>query len=681
MILATLALVNLAEAFSGAGSGTESDPYIITNINQLQEMNNDLDAWYELRNDIDASDTINWNGGEGFVPIGNETDIFTGNFDGKNLRIIDLFINQSEGNYSDIIYKGLFGLVSTSEIKNVGLINVYVSGFYYVGGLIGSQLSEGTITNSYATGNVSGISFVGGLIGDIRGTITNSYFEGNITGIETVGGLIGYISMGTFINNSYAKANIVGGFFSGGLIGFAEGTTITNSYFEGNVSGTVEVGGLIGNSGLTTVTNSYTAANVSGGSKVGGLTGRNYGGTITDSYFEGNINGDSYVGGLIGENNATVTNCYATASINGSSNVGGLIARNWEGTITNSYWDKERAETNISDGGEGKTIAEMQTKSTFTNAGWDFVNIWTIHEGMDYPRFIWQAEPVPDSDGDGIPDDQDVFPNDPSEWTDNDSDGVGDNADPDDDNDGLSDIDEATVGTDPLNPDSDGDGVNDGGDACPNDPSEWADNDGDGVGDNADLDDDNDGLSDIDEVGFGTDPFNPDCDGDSLLDGTEVEMAEGSGCPDPLNPDSDSDTILDGAEVNEGTNPCNVDSDGDEIPDNIDPYPLSPEGTESYIEAELRDIAYNVQNFELDVFTGPNNNANKGRQGALSNRFNAAANAVAEAQVEEAIDVLNSLLDRIDSIDVPKDWIADSLEKEYLVFSVFDMMDLLEYLM
>lgn len=57
-----------------------------------------------------------------------------------------------------------------------------------------------------------------------------------------------------------------------------------------------------------------------------------------------------------------------------------------------------------------------------------------------------------DTDGDGVPDKKDIFPNDSDEWEDSDSDGVGDN-----------------------------------GDVFPNDASETADTDGDGIGDNGDL--------------------------------------------------------------------------------------------------------------------------------------------------------------------------------------------------
>jgi uncharacterized delta-60 repeat protein len=90
-----------------------------------------------------------------------------------------------------------------------------------------------------------------------------------------------------------------------------------------------------------------------------------------------------------------------------------------------------------------------------------------------------------DTDGDGYPDDQDAFPNDPDEWWDTDEDGVGDNSD-----------------------------------VFPDDPAEWADTDGDGIGDNADLDDDGDGMPDTFEIKNGFDPLDAsDADGDADGDG------------------------------------------------------------------------------------------------------------------------------------------------------------------
>ena len=78
-----------------------------------------------------------------------------------------------------------------------------------------------------------------------------------------------------------------------------------------------------------------------------------------------------------------------------------------------------------------------------------------------------------DTDGDGYPDIIDAFLDDPNEWIDTDGDEIGNNADPDDDNDGISDIDELAIGTDPLLEDTDEDGYDDGIDEYPLDSTKW----------------------------------------------------------------------------------------------------------------------------------------------------------------------------------------------------------------
>ena len=75
-------------AFSGDGEGTSENPFQVTNCEQLQEMRDNLFASYILMNDIDCSDTINWNGGNGFEPIGsNFVTTFSGEFNGNNHKI------------------------------------------------------------------------------------------------------------------------------------------------------------------------------------------------------------------------------------------------------------------------------------------------------------------------------------------------------------------------------------------------------------------------------------------------------------------------------------------------------------------------------------------------------------------------------------------------------------------
>ena len=93
----------------------------------------------------------------------------------------------------------------------------------------------------------------------------------------------------------------------------------------------------------------------------------------------------------------------------------------------------------------------------------------------------------PDDDNDGWLDDEDIFPHNPTEWSDIDNDGTGDNQDLDDDNDMLTDISEIENGTDPNNSDTDSDGYSDKDDIFPLDAKDWLDSDDDGVGDNTDT--------------------------------------------------------------------------------------------------------------------------------------------------------------------------------------------------
>jgi hypothetical protein len=138
-----------------------------------------------------------------------------------------------------------------------------------------------------------------------------------------------------------------------------------------------------------------------------------------------------------------------------------------------------------------------------------------INIGIGYWTIKLKKNPPSDSDGDGINDNVDQFPNDPSEILDTDNDGVGDNADAfpndssesvDSDNDGVGDNADAFPNDSFESIDSDNDGVGNNADAFPNDATETNDSDGDGIGDNADAfpydadhssDSDEDGIADI----------------------------------------------------------------------------------------------------------------------------------------------------------------------------------------
>ncbi len=146
-----------------------------------------LDKKYFQIDDIDLNITP-YNTLEGWVPIGTDTDKFTGVFDGNNMLISNLKINR------DILYIGLFGHVyDDAELRNINLHDVNIKGHSRVGALAGQISSSSIIKSCSVSGSVEGTgSWVGGLVGYNAGTITNSYATGSVKGSYNVGGLAGY---------------------------------------------------------------------------------------------------------------------------------------------------------------------------------------------------------------------------------------------------------------------------------------------------------------------------------------------------------------------------------------------------------------------------------------------------------------------------------------------------------
>jgi hypothetical protein len=206
------------------GTGTSTDPYIITTQTDLYNIRNNLSAYYELANDITLTA---YQTGLGWLPIGVSSPYFTGQLDGKGHKISNLFINRTSA------YCGLFGVLHiNAAVKNVSLLNCnitttgsYVGGLVgytydtdidncyttgsirgnnYVGGLIGNGSTDSHINNCYTTCNINGANYVGGLIGGIIHTLTDSYSTGTVTATgSSKGGLIGYQSVGAIITNSF----------------------------------------------------------------------------------------------------------------------------------------------------------------------------------------------------------------------------------------------------------------------------------------------------------------------------------------------------------------------------------------------------------------------------------------------------------------------------------------------
>ncbi len=377
-------------------------PKEIWTLNDLHHVRQNLNGNFILMADIDASDTATWNGGEGWQPIGTNAARFNGVFDGQGHTISHLFIDRPL-----ISGAGLFAHTSaTSEIKNVVLIGADVSCSNWAGALVG--WNRGFISESYANGEVNGVIAIGGLVGRNTGTISESQFSGSVRSSQNyAGGLVGanvgiiseshaagYVNVRSHgagglvgvndggIINSHSINDVSGSYRVGGLVGENYGNII-ESYANGDVSGTTEVGGLIGYNNRW-LTKSYATGDVSGNDRVGGLVGWNNLYVISESYANGDVSGNDQVGGLVGWNRGFIIESYSNGDVNGNDRVGGLVGWNYQGTVRDSFWDTESSGKEDSEGGLGKTTAEMKKQSTFLN--WDFHGVWLMHEGVTYPQ-------------------------------------------------------------------------------------------------------------------------------------------------------------------------------------------------------------------------------------------------------------------------------------------------------
>ncbi len=235
---------------------------------------------YELTGDLDFLDSSSyrdmhnlankdvWTNGQGWPPIGNETQPFTAVFNGNGYMISNLYINDITA-----LPAGLFSKIAGATIDNVGLLNVNVSGLRSVGGIVGHATSSSKVSNSFVTGELKVINDgVGGLVGLLEGRvseiseITNSYVFVNVDGSsQQAGGLVGIMDGYTRLSNSYAIAAVNANSEIGGLVGKAHSNAeIKDSYAIATVSGDASVNAVVGNLNGASIDNSYSDSTVSG---------------------------------------------------------------------------------------------------------------------------------------------------------------------------------------------------------------------------------------------------------------------------------------------------------------------------------------------------------------------------------------------------------------------------------
>ena len=344
----------------------------------------------------------------------------------ENVIVSGVMIDQYvDASFRKNLSGALVGKATNTEIDNCHSSGS-IEGYNDLGGLVGGLTDGSTITRSSSSANVNGNAWdAGGLVGYMAGTrptsISSSWATGTVTstGVFT-GGLVGGTWDTPTITESYATGDVsytgsraagYEGWAVGGLVGLAAadrataGGTIARSFATGDVNG-----GSLGSGGL-----------------VGTIPDAKY--EIRDSFATGDVYGDLtadgsavQVGGLVGgidrANAAVVTiaDSYATGAVtaNPAGGGGGLFGETYQSsstpTITNSYWSQAYAPAVTSSPyGTQVTQAQMSSYALYAGAGWTITNgwaasgTWGICDGSGTPFLLWKYTTDPCGAAPGSP--------------------------------------------------------------------------------------------------------------------------------------------------------------------------------------------------------------------------------------------------------------------------------------
>ena len=302
--------------FSGSGSGTESDPYLIFYADQLTQVRNNLGkdgVYFKLMADIDLGDWLNDNSpSEGWQPIGVEGARFKGIFDGDGHTISNISIKRAS---TDNV--GFFGYTDGATIKNL-TINGDITGQNSVGGVVGTGLNT---------------------------TITGVHYVGKVTGAEKVGGLIGWLTSSSTLKDCSLQGDVKGAKDVGGIVGGTDDLRNTHSNLQcnGTVTATGDnCGGIFGSlAGIDIELKECTTnATIQGHDYVGGIIG--YAESLPFKSIEKcnsiiTLLGNNYVGGILGGNDIVTPNLHKGRWRNYDPGLGTYISEYYKDEIISQY--------------------------------------------------------------------------------------------------------------------------------------------------------------------------------------------------------------------------------------------------------------------------------------------------------------------------------------------------------
>ena len=377
--------------FSGRGSGTEKDPYLVSNADELYDVRNELNAYYKQIEDIDLSEWIEENNpNQGWSPIGTKTNPFYGHFDGNNKIIKGLYINRPS--LGDV---GLFGSTLGVDILNVSILNPQIIGGDNVGAIVGkiwmanAESDISILNNVVVGGNIEGSHYVGGVVGNVdtetniptRTAITIK-IQGNYCSMSLVGDIVGgicgtvrgaicgyYCDRPAFVTDNLAENSIVAN-IGGGIVGI-----ISDNYISSTSNGT-----------RTAWHSESIKRNISKGH-------------LNCRYNAGGVIGTLY---MQNKNDQIVENNFSCLEIIKSLSSPAYRVTNYEfneqenSALSSTVVISNGKEINVEDdgfNGTGYGLKTLMRKSTYSSQGFDFNEQWDIIEGESYPYNYSQSTP------------------------------------------------------------------------------------------------------------------------------------------------------------------------------------------------------------------------------------------------------------------------------------------------
>lgn len=406
LLLFLLIGIRASAQFSGKGTGTEKDPYLVSCAEELFEVRNDLIAYYKLVSDIDLTTWLNEESPKfGWNPIGSYTKPFKGHFDGNKKSIIGMYINRDA---EDCI--GFFGCTLDAEIKDLSFVNPIVKGNKYVSILVGRYCYD---IENFTSNSISNVSVIAGNLyshdsecGSIAGCIEPN--DMNIRNFTTYKNFAKSVS----VKGCYSSADIQSDKEAGGICGrvtcgdfyyYTSGESGTGHYYQlykvclmdNSFDGIINAESCAGI--LAKTTQLYESYHV-----------REYAVTkyldpnidIQRNIVTGSLYGDNLVEGISTgiAKTKTLKNNFCLAKI--LSSINGFAYRiSQNGQPDNYAYNK----TIINQGGKEILVEDdeqngysygsntLHRKSTYIGADFDFISQWKIIEGETFPFNINQS--------------------------------------------------------------------------------------------------------------------------------------------------------------------------------------------------------------------------------------------------------------------------------------------------